>query len=704
MKKTRTRENDAVFFMLLGLTAVFFCWRCRYGFAEADEAFYPTIAYRLTQGDRLLVDEWHMSQLSSVLLYLPVLLFTRLTGGTAGIYLALRYLYVAVQCLVAATVYLRLRRYHSLGAAAGALALAVYAPYGINALSYNSLGILLMAMTGALLVPAEEESRAAYILAGLSFAGSVLCCPYLIAVYLLYALFVFIPRKKKKLPAFYPRPFGLFTLGAAGLAIVFFFVGLAGADLSRLDEILKGIFSDPAHPERTSLLKSVCQAVMDYPRLVFYHGYWRPGACMVLVLLMIPAALLDKHRERHAPAYFLIGTILTIAADDPKGHKRSFLKIIDGSLRLRDVVRINDSEKFIKIKNLKTIYQGREINVDEVGANDIAIVEDIEDFRIGDYLGAKPCLIQGLSHQHPALKSSVRPNKPEERSKVISALNTLWIEDPSLSFSINSYSDELEISLYGLTQKEIIQTLLEERFSVKVHFDEIKTIYKERPIKKVNKIIQIEVPPNPYWATIGLTLEPLPLGAGLQIESDISYGYLNHSFQNAVFEGIRMSCQSGLHGWEVTDLKVTFTQAEYYSPVSTPADFRQLTPYVFRLALQQSGVDILEPMLCFELQIPQVASSKAITDLQKLMSEIEDISCNNEWCHIKGKVPLNTSKDYASEVSSYTKGLGIFMVKPCGYQITKDGYSDNIRMNEKDKLLFMFQKSIYELIQNKKKI
>lgn len=170
---------------------------------------------------------------------------------------------------------------------------------------------------------------------------------------------------------------------------------------------------------------------------------------------------------------------------DPKGHKRSFLKIIDGSLRLRDVVRINDSEKFIKIKNLKTIYQGREINVDEVGANDIAIVEDIEDFRIGDYLGAKPCLIQGLSHQHPALKSSVRPNKPEERSKVISALNTLWIEDPSLSFSINSYSDELEISLYGLTQKEIIQTLLEERFSVKVHFDEIKTIYKERPVKKI---------------------------------------------------------------------------------------------------------------------------------------------------------------------------------------------------------------------------
>ena len=40
---------------------------------------------------------------------------------------------------------------------------------------------------------------------------------------------------------------------------------------------------------------------------------------------------------------------------------------------------------------------------------------------------------------------------------------------------------------------------------------------------------------------------------------------------------------------------------------------------------------------------------------------------------------LFRSKDYASEVSSYTKGLGIFMVKPCGYQITKDGYSSSFQ-------------------------
>ena len=377
-----------------------------------------------------------------------------------------------------------------------------------------------------------------------------------------------------------------------------------------------------------------------------------------------------------------------------KGHKRCYLKIINGSLKIRSLVEINNSEKATKIRNLKTICQGKEIEVDEVFENDIAIIEDIKELKNGDYLGIKSQLIQELTGQFPALRSSIQPDNPKERSRLITAMNILFIEEPSLSFSISPYSNELEVALYGLTQKEVILTLLEERFSMKAHFDEVKTIYKERPKKKIEKTIHIEVSPNPYWASIGLIIEPLPIGTGLLIESNISLGYLNHSFQNAVFDGIRTACQSGLHGWEVTDLKVTFSYALYYSPVSTPADFRQLTPYVFRLALQQSDVDILEPLLQFELQIPQSVSSKAITDMQKMMAEIENISCNNDWSFIEGKVPLDTSKEYASEVSSYTKGLGILATKPCGYQMAKSKYSDNAKLEEKDKLLFMFEKSL----------
>ena len=61
--------------------------------------------------------------------------------------------------------------------------------------------------------------------------------------------------------------------------------------------------------------------------------------------------LIDYEGECCKP---LVRQLIKVAAlvQETFGRNDSFLKIIDGSLRLRDVVRINDSEKSIKIKNL----------------------------------------------------------------------------------------------------------------------------------------------------------------------------------------------------------------------------------------------------------------------------------------------------------------------------------------------------------------
>ena len=72
-----------------------------------------------------------------------------------------------------------------------------------------------------------------------------------------------------------------------------------------------------------------------------------------------------------------------------------FLIIIDGSLRLRVIVRIKDSVKFIKHKYLITIIRGRVINVAVLGPYDIALGDYMDVFRFGDYLVALPCFIQG---------------------------------------------------------------------------------------------------------------------------------------------------------------------------------------------------------------------------------------------------------------------------------------------------------------------
>ncbi|MBZ4299420.1 elongation factor G, partial [Streptococcus pneumoniae] len=101
---------------------------------------------------------------------------------------------------------------------------------------------------------------------------------------------------------------------------------------------------------------------------------------------------------------------------------------------------------------------------------------------------------------------------------------------------VDSATHEIILSFLGKVQMEVTCALLQEKYHVEIEIKEPTVIYMERPLKKAEYTIHIEVPPNPFWASIGLSVSPLPLGSGMQYESSVSLGYLNQSFQNAVME------------------------------------------------------------------------------------------------------------------------------------------------------------------------
>lgn len=61
--------QDYVFVAFIVGAILFAFWKCQYGFGGSDEAFYLTIPHRLTLGDALIKDEWHLSQLSGFLIF-----------------------------------------------------------------------------------------------------------------------------------------------------------------------------------------------------------------------------------------------------------------------------------------------------------------------------------------------------------------------------------------------------------------------------------------------------------------------------------------------------------------------------------------------------------------------------------------------------------------------------------------------------------
>lgn len=266
------------------------------------------------------------------------------------------------------------------------------------------------------------------------------------------------------------------------------------------------------------------------------------------------------------------------------------------------------------------------------------------------------------------MQANISPVLSSDRTFLLEALSELAETDPLLQYKLDSRSNDIIMEFLGKVQMEVIVSLLQNRYHLQVKIENITTIYKERPLKRADFTAHIEVFPNPFWASIGLSIEPLPTGTGLRYESKVSYGYLNKSFQNAVEEGVRNGCEQGLYGWEVTDLKVCFEYGVYYSPVSTPADFRHLAPIVFEQALKQSGTELLEPCLSFELYVPQDCNARVYNDLKKFHADIVSIKTQHNEVVVSGKIPARTSQFYKEQLSELTKGRGVFLTERAGYQ------------------------------------
>ena len=250
--------------------------------------------------------------------------------------------------------------------------------------------------------------------------------------------------------------------------------------------------------------------------------------------------------------------------------------------------------------------KGEIVRTDTAYQGEIVILPS-DSVRLNDVLGDQTRLPRKRWREDPLpmLRTTIAPKTAAQRERLLDALTQLADTDPLLRCEVDSITHEIILSFLGRVQLEVVSALLSEKYKLETVVKEPSVIYMERPLKAASHTIHIEVPPNPFWASIGLSVTPLSLGSGVQYESRVSLGYLNQSFQNAVRDGIRYGLEQGLFGWNVTDCKICFEYGLYYSPVSTPADFRSLAPIVLEQALKESGTQLLEPYLSFILYAPR---------------------------------------------------------------------------------------------------
>ncbi len=421
-----------------------------------------------------------------------------------------------------------------------------------------------------------------------------------------------------------------------------------------------------------------------------YHGSARNNIGTQQLIEAISNLFCSEMNENGSE---LCGRVFKIEYTDHK-QRLVYLRLYSGTLHLRDTI-ILPSKKKVKLTEIYIPSNGEMIQTKIVCSGDIFIIPN-NTLRLNDIIGNEkilPCNVWN-DKTVPILRTRIEPIKIEEREKLLDALTEIADTDPLLRYYVDTITHEIVISFLGTVQLEVICSLLIEKYHINIRIEDPTVIYLEKPLQKADYTIHIEVPPNPFWASIGLSITPLPIGSGIQYESKVSLGYLNQSFQNAVREGINYGLEQGLYGWKVTDCKICFEYGVYYSPVSTPSDFRFLAPIVLEQTLKKAGTQLLEPYLSFILFTPQEYFSRAYNDAQKHCAIIETSQSKNDEVIFTGHIPARCINEYRNTLTLYTNGQAVFLTELKDYQIaTCEPVIQSRRPNNRiDKVRHMFNK------------
>ncbi|HEX8861380.1 MAG TPA: translation factor GTPase family protein [Actinomycetes bacterium] len=423
-------------------------------------------------------------------------------------------------------------------------------------------------------------------------------------------------------------------------------------------------------------------------------------ALMAGIAELLPAAEGDPD----GPA---AGTVFKVERG-PAGEKIAYVRMLSGAVRARDRLELRGGQR-AKVTAISVFEHGAAVPRPLVAAGQIGKLWGLGDVRIGDTVGAAPAPTERHHFAPPTLETVVVPRQPGERGRLHAALAQLAEQDPLIDLRQDDLRQELSVSLYGEVQKEVIQATLADEFGLEVTFRESTTICIERPAGTGAAVEHISKAPNPFLATVGLRVEPAPVGTGVRYRLEVELGSLPLAFHKAVEETVERTLLQGVHGWRVTDCVVTMTHSDYWarqshahgtfdkSMSSTAGDFRNLTPLVLLRALQQAGTRVYEPMHRFHLEIPADTFGPILPLLAAHRAVPGTPSVRGSICLLEGEIPAARVHRLQQRLPALSRGEGVLESAFDRYQPVRGAVptrprSDHNPLNRKEYLLHVLRR------------
>ena len=354
---------------------------------------------------------------------------------------------------------------------------------------------------------------------------------------------------------------------------------------------------------------------------------------------------------------------------DPYAGRMAYFRVYSGKM-VQGVMAYNvSSGKKERIGRLLRVYADHREDLQEIGAGDIGAVLGLKEASTGDTICGpnNQILLERIKFPEPVISVAIEPKTVIDQDKLDKALTSLSEEDPTFKVKVDENTGQTLISGMGELHLEILVDRMMREFNVQANVGKPLVSYREtisNPVPKIDYKYVKQSGGHGQYGHVVFSLEPVERGTGISFINKITSGAVPREYFKAVESGVKEAAESGVTGFPVTDIKVTFYDGSFHEVDSSEMAFKMAAIFAFREGVTKGKPMLLEPIMKVEALIPDEYLGDILAQLNSRRSEITGMEQRPGKAHaVHANVPLSNMFGYATDLRSASQGRGVFTME-----------------------------------------
>ncbi len=362
---------------------------------------------------------------------------------------------------------------------------------------------------------------------------------------------------------------------------------------------------------------------------------------------------------------------------DPYAGKISIIRVFSGSLQSDSTIYNSTKGSREKIGQVYRMMGKKQTPISPALFGDIVALAKLKEVGTGDTLciESDPVLIPAVQLPQATISYAIQPRTRADEDKLMTSLNRIREEDPTVQFKREEETREFLLSGTGQTHVEITVEKLKNKYGVNVEMRTPKVPYKETirtSAKAEGKYIK-QTGGRGQYGDAWIEIEPLPRGEGYEFMDKIVGGVIPRNFIPSVEKGVKEAMQHGvLTGYPVVDIRVSLFDGKYHSVDSSDIAFKIAGSLAFKKAMEGAKPVLLEPIMSVETFTPDDCLGDVIGDINSKRGRVVAVETQSGSHVVKSFIPMAEILSYSPELRSITSGRGTFTMEFSHYEEVPD--------------------------------